>query len=116
MAGIPCPNGDGGMCYPPSTALVIFRGTYSFVSEALLERILPVDRLLPRDPHITTFEGGLPPNVVRAATLLDSQFGGALAEYEKLHVGKLETRLAAEPSDGVLFTCTCGHGPFKVGL
>ncbi len=128
MAGIPCPNNDGGTCYPPSTALVLFKGTYSLVSRPLLEAAFQFERLLERAEPMA-FRSSIPPEVIGAAGFLDHELGLALSKYQVRFKGEIELptvdaviqsrrrpKSASAGGDGVLLTCTCGHGPFKLAL
>jgi hypothetical protein len=101
----------------------MFGGTYSLVSQPLLELILPEARFRETKPRITTFESKLPHHVVEAARILEPELGGALLKFEGRPIGGTESMFesglvirGSDASNGILYTCTCGHGPFKVGF
>jgi hypothetical protein len=114
MAGIPCPNNDG-MCYPPSTALVLFQGTYSFVSEPLLGRLIAAEDFDVSTTNITQFDGPLPSRVVHAAMSLDPALGKQLVPFST-EDRDFSKSAEQQSGDGILYTCTCGHGPFKLSI
>jgi hypothetical protein len=105
MATIKCPNCGRPTCNTPKAAVLVVRGRFSLIDNQAVDGLALMAKFDLSTARPLTF--AIPPHIIHAAYDVDEALGKDLDAHRHQLGGGSE-----KPSDGLIVTCSCGHGPF----